>query len=330
MLSEFDIIRTCFDQPGLSAEISDVVIQGIGDDCALLSIPHGQNLAFSMDTLVESIHFPASAPAQLIASRSLAVNLSDLAATGAKPLVFTLGLTIPQADESWLMAFASGLRSMAADFNCKLVGGDMSRGPLCISIQVQGLVAEGKAILRNGAQAGDKIYVTQTLGAAGLALQMFDGKLAGLKEQEKESLMRAFYQPIPRINAAITLSEYVSAGIDISDGLLADLGHICAQSKCGAIINLDAVPVDPLVDKFLGIAPGLMHAVSAGDDYELVFTVSASKEDSFLHAAESLPERFTCIGEMTEQKEGAIVCLDEAGNKVNIQRGGYTHFQAEI
>jgi thiamine-monophosphate kinase len=329
MLSEFDIIRTCFDQPGLTAEKNDVVRQGIGDDCALLSIPQGQDLAFSMDTLVENIHFPASAPAELIASRSLAVNLSDLAATGAAPLVFTLGLTIPEASENWLSAFASGLRSVASDFNCYLIGGDMSRGPLTISIQVQGLVARGKAILRNGAKPGDKIYVTETLGAAGLALQMFKGKIAGLAGEEKETLQTAFYQPVPRIKAAIALADYVSAGIDISDGLLADLGHICAQSQCAAIINLADVPVAPLVEKFLGKPQGRIHALSAGDDYELIFTVPQDKEEALLRAAQCLPERLTCIGEMTRLKENenAVICLDETGNTVTIENSGYRHFK---
>ena len=329
MLSEFDIIRTCFDQPGLRAEKNDVVRQGIGDDCALLSIPAGQNLAFSMDTLVENIHFPPSATARQIASRALAVNLSDLAATGARPLVFTLGLTIPQADENWLSEFASGLRAVASDFNCTLIGGDMSRGPLTISIQVHGLVDEGKAILRSGAKPGDKIYVTETLGAAGLALQMFAGKLDGITGEETEMLNRAFYHPVPRIKVASALSDYVSAGIDISDGLLADLGHICTQSRCGAVINLTAVPVDALVNKYLGSRPGQINALTAGDDYELIFTVGQSKEKAFLQAARSLPERLTCIGEMVieNKTDEPVVCLDETGNKVTIERRGYTHFQ---
>jgi thiamine-monophosphate kinase len=333
MLSEFDIIRTCFEQEGLAAIPGDSVIQGIGDDCALIKVPANKMLAFSMDTLVEDIHFPATAAPGLVASRALAVNLSDLAATGAKPLVFTLGLTIPEANQPWLEAFAAGLKAMAKEFNCYLIGGDISRGALTITIQVQGLVDDGQAILRSGACPGDRIYITESLGCAALALLMFEGKLNDVLPEEHEIINLAFYRPQPRIDAALTVAGLVSAGIDISDGLLADLGHICEQSKCSATLNLTQIPLHPLVEKHLGRAAGLSKALSAGDDYELILTVSAAQESLFLDAVSVLPEKFTCIGEITEHNEAhKVSCIDENGSMVSSTRadaGGYMHFQGD-
>ncbi len=333
MISEFDIIRTCFEQEGLAATPGDTVIRGIGDDCALLKVPANKMLAFSMDTLVSGIHFPVAAPPGLIASRALAVNLSDLAATGAKPLVFTLGLTIPEADQPWLEAFAAGLKTMAKEFHCYLIGGDMSRGPLTITIQVQGLVDDNQAILRDGARPGDRIYITESLGCAALALLMFEGKLNDVLPEEQDIMNRAFYRPKARIDAAVALAGFVSAGIDISDGLLADLGHICEHSKCSATVNLSAVPLSPLVEKYLGRAAGLNKALSAGDDYELILTVAAAQEQSFLEAASGLPEKLTCIGEITEQNAAhRVSCIDENGSMVSSTQagaGGYMHFQGD-
>jgi len=333
MLSEFDIIRTCFEQQGLAATPGASVIRGIGDDCALIKVPANKMLAFSMDTLVADIHFPAAAAPELIASRALAVNLSDLAATAAKPLVFTLGLTIPEANQPWLEAFAAGLKAMATEFNCYLIGGDMSRGPLTVTIQVQGLVDDGLAILRDGARPGDRVYMTESLGCAALALLMFEGKLANVLPQEQEIMNNAFYKPEPRIGAALALAGFVSAGIDISDGLLADLGHICEQSKCSARLNLSRIPLHPLMEKHLGREAGLAKALSAGDDYELILTVSAAKEQLFLEAAGMLPEKVICIGEITEPDAAHTVsCVDENGNVVSSTltgSGGYMHFQGD-
>ncbi len=333
MLSEFDIIRTCFEQQGLAATPGDSVIRGIGDDCALIKVPANKMLAFSMDTLVADIHFPAAAAPELIASRALAVNLSDLAATAAKPLVFTLGLTIPEASQPWLEAFAAGLKAMATEFNCYLIGGDMSRGPLTVTIQVQGLVDDGLAILRDGARPGDRVYMTESLGCAALALLMFKGKLGNVLPQEREIMNNAFYKPEPRIGVALALARFVSAGIDISDGLLADLGHICEQSKCSARLNLSRIPLHPLMEKYLGREAGLTKALSAGDDYELILTVSAANEPLFLEAAGMLPEKVVCIGEITEPDAAhAVSCVDESGKVVSSTltgSGGYMHFQGD-
>ena len=324
MLNEFDIIRTCFDQPGLAALTDAVIRQGIGDDCALLSIPAGKELAFSMDTLVAGVHFPGSANPIDIGWRALAVNLSDLAATGAMPLAFTLGLTLPDNDEQWLQTFAEGLKQPAQEFGCYLVGGDLTRGPLAITIQVHGLVDKGKAIGRGGARPGDLIYVTGTLGRAGAALALLDNDAAMAGQDGRESLLQAYYRPVPRIIAARALKGFVSAGIDISDGLVADLGHICQRSGCGARVNAAEVPVDPLVTTMLGKKQGLTATLGAGDDYELILTVPRENEEDFREAEEKLPELLTCIGEITAGNE--IICEDEHGEPMAVAAAGYNHF----
>ena len=324
MLSEFDIISRCFDQPGLSCAGSNLIRQGIGDDCALVDIPEGSSLAFSMDTLVEGVHFPPDADPFRLATRALAVNLSDLAATGAKPAYFTLGLTLPDANEAWLMSFADGLKCRAQKFHCCLAGGDITRGPLTITIQVHGLVPAGRAILRDGAKAGDSIYVTGSLGKAALALSVLDGTLSSMDENTQRVLLDAYYDPAPRIKEGIGLSSFVSAGIDISDGLLGDLGHICDRSGVGARVRLSAVPVDALVMHTLGEQAGRAMALNGGDDYELILTVPADREAAFIAEAGKLDAVVTRIGEIIEGR--TVVCLDDEGNTVPVTSRSYNHF----
>lgn len=324
MLSEFDIIRQCFDQEGLSAPESDIVKTGIGDDCALLSIPSSQELAISMDTLVADVHFPSSADPALIGARALSVNLSDLAATGAKPCVFTLGITLPEADPDWLTAFAEGLKSVASRFNCALIGGNISRGPLVLTIQVHGLVEKGDAILRSGASPGDKIFVTGSLGLAGLALKYILGEQEGFSAKEDALLNDAYYKPEPRIEAGQALASIVSAGIDISDGLLADVGHLCRSSDTGAEINLSAVPVSDLLKQRLTKQEALAMAMTGGDDYELLFTASHENEQSVLALCQKIGEPMCCIGTVTTGNK--VICLDTEGVEITFDRDGYQHF----
>ena len=324
MLSEFDIIRQCFDQEGLSAPESEIVKAGIGDDCALLCIPAGKELAFSMDTLVADVHFPSSAEPALIGARALSVNLSDLAATGAEPCVFTLGITLPEADPDWLMAFAGGLKSVASRYNCALIGGNISRGPLVITVQVHGLVEKGHAILRSGASSGDKIFVTGSLGVAGLALKYILGELDGFSAEEAALLHNAYFQPLPRIEAGLALAPLVSAGIDISDGLLADLGHICQSSGAGAQITLPAVPVSALLTHRLSEQEALAMAMTAGDDYELLFTVPHEHEQSVMAISLELDVPIHCIGTMTSGSH--VICKDAQGAEISFEKDGYQHF----
>lgn len=324
MLAEFDIIRRCFDRPGLAAPEDAVVRQGIGDDCALLSVPPGKSLAFSMDTLVAGVHFPDTADPAQLAARALAVNLSDLAACGAEPLVFTLSLTLPAADETWLAAFAGGLAKMAQAYRCPLVGGDISRGPLAITIQVHGLVPEGRAILRSGARPGDRLYVSGSLGRAGLALTLLSGDASAVPEAIRPTLLEAYYRPRPRLDIARRLAAHVSAGIDISDGLLGDLQHICERSGCGAVVRAAEVPVDAAVLEAAGRERALALALNAGDDYELILAVPPAREAAFLAAAQGQPVPLTCIGEMTAGD--GVTCLDAAGLPLVMTGHSYTHF----
>lgn len=323
MLSEFDIIQQYFAQPGLAANTNEAIRKGIGDDCALLSIPAGFELAISMDTLVENVHFPANAEANLIAYRALAVNLSDLAATGASPLAFTLALTLPNADEAWIRAFSEGLKQCAAEFSCPLVGGDTTRGPLSITIQVHGLVPSGKAITRSGASPGDKIYVSGSLGVAAHALRYLQEEQA-MSPENKALLDTAFYRPIPRLTLGSGAAGIVSAGMDISDGLLADLGHLCRNSNTGAEIHLPTIPVARPLKTHLPEQEALALAVTGGDDYELLLTAHPDKEQALLELGAKCNVPINCIGEMTAGD--AVTCLDAQGKKVRFDQKGYQHF----
>lgn len=325
-ISEFDIISTYFNKPGLvpdSAQQQHLPL-GIGDDCALLSVPAEKQLAMSMDVLVADVHFPVDANSALLAQRALAVNLSDLAAMGARPMAFTLGLSLPDVDEQWLEGFSKGLTLSAQKYRCPLIGGDMTKGPLSITIQVHGLVDAGKAIKRSGACPGDKVYVTGTLGEAGLALKVLNNTLDKITPAEANILKQAYYQPEPRLTTGLASVGLASAAIDISDGLLADLGHIASQSKVGMRIELDKVPVSSTVQSLVGLDKALQYALSAGDDYELALTVAAEQAEMFEAKVEKCGVQLSHIGTVTAGTE--VSCIDAAGNSVMLLVQGYQHF----
>lgn len=324
--SEFDIISTFFNQPGLSpdSEQSQNLPLAIGDDCALLDIPVDKQLAVSMDVLVADVHFPLTGDANLIAQKALAVNLSDLAAMGATPLAFTLGLMLPSVDEQWLSGFSEGLRHSASKYACPLIGGDMSKGSLAISIQVHGLIDKGCALRRNGAKVGDKVYVTGSLGEAGLALLYFKGQLSDISSATKERILQAYYKPSPRLKAGQLSIQYANAAIDISDGLLADLGHIAQQSKVKIIVELDKVPLSENVEGLLGKKIALEYALSAGDDYELALVVPEEKSQEMEVEFTRLGLPFYCIGSVTQGL--GVVCKDAKGKEKVSSLSGYKHF----
>ncbi len=323
MLSEFDIIRDLFNQPGLGAVANEHVLKGIGDDCALLSIPEGKELAMSMDTLVEKIHFPENAPADLLGWRALAVNLSDLAAMGAVPLGFTMSLAMLGADKKWLETFAAGLKSCAQTYDCPLLGGDTTRGPLAITVQAHGLVESGKALLRSNAQVGDRIYVSGSLGNAALAAR----HLADRDKWKSGSIFESsFYKPVPRLGLGSGAIGIANAAIDISDGLLADLGHICRASGTGAEIHLKKIPLGKSLDVGLDRSEALAIAVTGGDDYELVLTVPEGKAASLESMAKDIKIPLVCIGEITRVK--GVSCYDANGAALTFQTAGYQHFDA--
>lgn len=328
-VSEFDIIDSYFNISGLASEQSGQagnIALGIGDDCALISVAEGHQLAVSMDVLVADVHFPSTAKPELIARKALAVNLSDLAAMGAVPVGFTLGLTLPNANPQWLTAFSDGLRIAAQKYSCPLIGGDMSKGPMAISIQVHGTVKIDKAMCRTGARPGNLVFVTGLLGEAGLGLDLVQGRLAHrtLSVRETQVLESAYYLPEPRIEFAQALSGLASSAIDVSDGLLADLGHIARSSGVLIKVSADKLPVSPLVQKIISHESALEKALSAGDDYELIFTLAADNVSALESISEKTGLNCTCIGEV--QEGSGVICLDKTGNQIETESAGYNHF----
>lgn len=317
--SEFSLIEQYFSH--LTAERADVAL-GIGDDCALLQCPQGKELAVSIDTLVEGVHFFADVDPHALGYKALAVNLSDLAAMGADPAWFTLALTLPENDPAWLEGFSSGLATAAKASGIQLVGGDTTRGPLTISIQVHGLVDAGKALRREAARPGDKIYVTGTLGDAGAALKhrLEAWSPDSLSESDWTTLKQRLEYPTPRNQLAASIRHFASAAIDISDGLLADLSHILKRSQVGARLKTHDLPLSPSLKKLpQQLATEL--ALSSGDDYELCFTVPAKLTDELEEQCLDI----TCIGEITAQSELTVVDANGQESTANTRKG-YDHF----
>ncbi|MFD1217474.1 MULTISPECIES: thiamine-phosphate kinase [Microbulbifer] len=328
---EFELIREYFasriqaGEPGSGAARS--VELGIGDDCALLNPPAGKMLATSVDTLVADVHFPADADPYKIASRALRVNLSDLAAMNATPLWFTLALTLPENSAEWLEPFARGLADTARQHGITLVGGDTTKGPLSITIQVTGTCE--RPLRRDGAGAGDHIFVSGPLGAATAALPIVTGKEPVSNEQRQQA-DAAYYFPEPQFEIAHLIGDYASAALDISDGLLGDLGHICEASDLGAELTTEQVPVAALVETMLRKqgeedmpTRALETALTGGDDYQLCFTVPEQHLQAVFDtgAAHGLP--ITAIGRMTAEKG---IRLLRSGSPWQPEHTGYRHF----
>ena len=268
-MNEFDLIRTHF--AALGAARTDVEL-GVGDDCALLAVPAGQRLAVSIDTLVCGTHFLPDCDPEALGYKSLAVGLSDLAAMGAEPAWATLALTLPPElvaeHPDWIAAFARGLGALAQHHGVRLVGGDTTRGPLSVTLQVHGLVPEGAAIRRAGARPGDLIYVSGTLGDAGLALRQI---LAGAPVEP--GLRERLDRPTPRVALGMALRGIATAMIDVSDGLAADLGHILDASGVGAELRLQSLPLSPSVAAVVAADGDWSLPLASGDDYELCFCI---------------------------------------------------------
>ena len=318
-LSEFGLIQRFFTP---SKQRPDVLLGG-GDDCALLQVPPGQALAVSIDTLVEGVHFLAGTDPYAIGWKTLAVSLSDLAAMGAEPAWATLALTLPAADPEWLRGFSSGLYAVADRYHVSLVGGDTTRGPLCISLQAHGLVEPDAALRRSGARPGDLIFVTGSLGDAALALRLRQSNRQCLPSKQQETLDARLDRPQPRVEVGLALRGRASAAIDISDGLRADLGHILAASGVGARIHLDDLPLSSALRACCDEAEALQYALVGGDDYELCFTVPPQRESELVERLARLPELCTCIGRI-EQAPGLRLVGDEVDS---VGAGeGYRHF----
>ncbi len=324
MNSEFDIIQQYFDwQPS-----SDSVAIGIGDDAAVLNLSHrqGQQLVISVDTLIEGVHFPKNTPAEAIGHKALAVNLSDLAAMGAEPAWFTLALSLPESNQAWLNDFSAALKQLADQYNIQLIGGDTTRGDLSLTLQVMGFVETGKALLRSGAMVNDKIYVTGTLGDAAIGLAMLQNRLdaSSYTQKARHFCQKALNYPQPQHCISQIIKHYATACLDISDGLLQDLGHILNASKVGAQLDLSSIPLSKSALE-LGRNQALPYALSGGDDYQLLFTVGPEKEQQLQNVLKDNNNKdlkISCIGKIDDKNEGKIT--DYLGHVINT--AGYQHF----
>lgn len=328
-IGEFELIKQYFQREAGAFGVS----LGIGDDCALLQPPAVKQLAVSMDTLVADVHFPRDADPALIAERALRVNLSDLAAMGAEPLWFTLGLTLPEADSSWLEAFSEGLFRVAKEYHCDLVGGDTTRGPLSITIQVHGAVDAAQALLRSKARAGDRIYVTGHLGDGAAALALIMGQL-DVEAEAADYLRDRYYRPRPQLQAGEKLRGLATAAIDISDGLLADLGHICTRSGVAANVDVRRLPVSAavlsLVEKgCVDRNKSMQWALCGGDDYQLCFTVPEARAEAVEKLISAGDIEATPIGDIVPG-EGVHCYQGESEldlDALGIGNTGYQHFE---
>lgn len=318
-LSEFDLIRRYFQD---ATPLSDDVCCGIGDDAAIVRVPAGNDLVLAMDTLVAGVHFPTDALPADIGYKSLAVNLSDLAAMGADPCWITLSLTLPEADENWLQSFMDGFGQLAREYRLGLVGGDTTRGPLSITIQVHGLVPEGQALKREGARPGDRVYISGHPGDAALALDIINGNVSDVDDQQMAYLLARFNRPTPRLELGRSLRGIASSAVDISDGLDADLGHILEAGAVGADMQLAQLPLSAALQA-LPPDRAWQLALSGGDDYELCFTVPEANVAEI--DALSLPDcPLFFIGTISEETGQRWWGPD--GNKFKLSDTGYCHF----
>lgn len=317
MPGEFELIARHFAR--LTPPRADVAL-GVGDDAALLTPRPGHELVITVDTLVDGVHFFADCPPAALGHKALAVNLSDLAAMGAEPAWALLALTLPRADEAWVAEFARGFGDLARAHGVALVGGDTCRGPLVVSVTAVGQAPTGQALRRAGAQPGDGVYVSGELGAAGLAVRARRGEIA-LPAALAAHAARRLDWPQPRVALGCALRGLASAAIDVSDGLLADLGHVCAAGGVGARLDLAAMP---LPDGALALASP-EELLGSGDDYELCFTVPAPREGAVPTLAGQLGPTLTRIGQV--EAEPGLRLVDAAGRVHAVAARGHDHFR---
>ncbi len=317
-LSEFELIRSCF---GRDTGGDAHIIRGIGDDAAILSVPANKHLVISVDTLVEGLHFPKDIAPTDLGFRALATNISDMAAMGAEPAWLTLALTLPASDELWIRSFSQGLFELADRFNMSLIGGDTTRGPLTVTIQIHGLTDPGKAVRRDGAQPGDYIYVSGVIGNGGLAwANLTEG--FRIDSPLREKILSRYYRPHSRIDVGRVLRDHANSAIDISDGLSADLSHILEESAVGAVIHPHKLP---LVDGEGQIEREVIeqHALGSGDDYELCFTVPEDQRQQLEQRLHDVCP-VTCVGRILEQE--GLFTEDEQGMRRELEARGFSHF----
>ena len=320
-LSEFELIARFF-----THRTSNTAL-GVGDDAALLRVRAGAELAVSADMLVEGQHFFAGEDPVRLGHKSLAVNLSDMAAMGALPRWATLALALPRVDMQWLRGFARGFMALARRFRVDLVGGDTTRGPLSICVQIMGEVPRGTALRRDGAKKGDDVWVSGELGAAAIAVAATK-RLIHIGPRERKACEQRLHTPVPRVGLGVALRGVAHSAIDISDGLLADLGHICERSRLSAVIEWEAIPANAIVRSLAQTDRGAQALLAGGDDYELCFTASPNRRSDVLRAARKARVAVTPIGRMRPRARAMplVEVLNPNGKPMRRARRGYDHF----
>ncbi len=317
---EFEIIDRYFARHALQRPDVDI---GIGDDAAVVRLPQDKRLVVTVDTIVEGVHFPADIGARDIGYRALAVNLSDLAAMGAEPAWAVMALTIPALNETWLEQFAEGFAELARSTNTALIGGDLVRGPLSVTITVHGILPADAGLTRSGASAGDVLYVTGTLGAAACGLTTLVGTVSDKGDRDSSRVVANFLNPQPRLREGRDLLSLASAAIDISDGLMIDIGRLVTASSVSASLDAGSIPVSDSVVTLCGDDAALQFALSGGEDYELCFAVPPDKVDELNHVSSSWSCGCTRIGNL-DDGEGVHIWQD--GTLMSVDRVGFDHF----
>lgn len=322
MLSEFDLIKQYFVQDYIS---DPRFALGIGDDCALLNPSAGMQLAISSDMLVSGRHFFPDADPTSLGHKCLAVNLSDLAAMGATPLAFTLALSLPEANPHWLAGFSQGLLALAKEHNCRLIGGDTTKGPLNICITIFGELPPSLALRRDAAQVGDDIWISGTLGDARLALASYSQEIT-LSADQHELAASRMHQPTPRIALGIALRGIAHAALDISDGLIGDLGHILERSQVGASLYIDTLPAGPVLAKQIQ-DKRREFTLAGGDDYELCFTAPIHQRDAVLAAGQASNTKVTRVGRIEENI--GLRLIDADNQALDLKLTSFDHFTSK-
>lgn len=296
-MGEFDLIKRYFSQHKRLKR--EDILQSVGDDCAVLAVPHGYTLAVTTDTLVVGTHFLPTISPQDLAYKSVAVNLSDLAAMGAKPAWVSLALTLPNIDHDWLASFRQSLFEILDSHNVALIGGDTTKGDLSITLTAHGFLPQGKGLFRHQAQVGDAIFVSGSLGDSSAGLELLLNHTAQIQNPHHNFLLTRHLRPTARVELGQTLTEYSRCAIDISDGLLADLGHILTRSGCGAEIWVEKLPLSETLQQTYPIEQAELFALTGGENYELCFTVPQQVVSAIEKVANRLNLRCSHIGQIT-------------------------------
>lgn len=316
---EFDVIARHFTRPARNA------VLGVGDDCALVDVSNGMDLAVSTDTMVSGTHFFPDVDPETLGHKALAVNLSDMAAMGAMPYWAMLALTVPEVNHEWLEKFAKGFFDLAEEFGVSLIGGDTTKGPLTLTVTIMGEVPAGAALRRSGARPGNDIWISGHLGDAALAVAHRRGQVKLSEADYLEAVMR-LYEPMPRVSLGQALRGLATSAIDVSDGLLADLDHICALSRVGATVEAERLPISEVGARHIDTPQGLSAVVSGGDVYELCFTAPSTARESIEDLTEVLRIPITRIGQV--RKGRGVSLLGADGKPIKVDGRGFDHFTA--